>query len=68
MASSNGTSPLLGIVVVQLGILILTTQGATGDLVQVVSMVFGLGAVVVTPFWLLLAAYDSGPSGTETAE
>ena len=68
MASSNGASPLLGIVVVQLGILILTTQGASGELVTAASMVFGLGAVVVTPFWILMEAYDSGSSGTETAE
>ena len=68
MDSSNGTSPLLGVVVVQLGILILTTQDASGDLVTVASMVFGLGAVVVTPFWVLLQAFDSGPSGTETPE
>ncbi|MFD1647028.1 hypothetical protein [Haloarchaeobius litoreus] len=68
MYSSNGTSMLLGIVVVQLGILILTTQGASGDLVEVASLVFGLGAVVVTPVWTLLEVSDSGASGTETAE
>ncbi|WP_440988502.1 hypothetical protein [Haloarchaeobius baliensis] len=68
MGSSNGPSPLLGVIVAQLGVLILTTQDASGTIVTVGSMVFGLGAVVVTPFWILLQAFDSGPSGTETAE